>query len=56
MIGVKFIVKGIVAYLNYGHMHAFDSYCSKCIQLTSILNKIYLNKKETYICCAYILQ
>ena len=50
------IVKGIVAYINYGHMHACDSYYTKCIELTSILNEIYLNTKEIYICYAYILQ
>ena len=25
-----FMIKGIVAYLNYGHMHACDNYYTKC--------------------------
>ena len=29
MTGVRFIVKSIVAYLNYGHTHACDNYYTK---------------------------
>ena len=31
MTGVRVMIKSIVAYLNYGHMHACDSYGTKCI-------------------------
>ena len=31
MIGVSVMIKSIVAYLNYDHMHACDSYGTKCI-------------------------
>ena len=31
MISYRFIVKGTVAYLNYGHMYACDNYYTKCI-------------------------
>ena len=27
---VRVMIKSIVAYLNYGHMHACDNYCTKC--------------------------
>ena len=49
MTGVRVMIKSIVAYLNYSHMHACDNYCTKCIYLTSIFNKIYKNIKEIYI-------
>ena len=29
--GVRVMIKSIVAYLNYSHMHACDSYGTKCI-------------------------
>ena len=43
------VVKEIVAYLNYGHMHEFDNYYTKCTYLANILNKIYKNIKEIYM-------
>ena len=37
MTGVSVMIKSIVAYLNYGHMHACDNYCTKCTDLANIL-------------------
>ena len=31
MTGVNVMIKSIVAYLNYGRMHACDDYSTKCI-------------------------
>ena len=37
MTGMSVMIKSIVAYLNYGHMHACDNYYTKCTYLASIL-------------------
>ena len=39
MTGVSVIVKGIVAYLNYGHTHACDNYYTKLYILNHLIEQ-----------------
>ena len=37
MTGVSVILKGIVAYLNYGHTQACDNYYTNCTYVNSFI-------------------
>ena len=50
------MIKSIVAYLNYSHMHACDNYSTKCNNYLIYFNKIYKIIKETYMLGIYMLQ
>ena len=56
---MRFIVKSIVAYLNYSHMHACDYYYTKMYIIGHLIKSneyitIVYYMKQRYICCAYI--
>ena len=62
------MIKGIVAYLNYGHTHVYDNYYTKLYifnhlieqinllpwEVISLYNIIILYKTKIYMLCIYI--